>query len=284
MFRGFWGRFEFLRILPDVFRVLNARASPMQPIEHKTVVCHGVGRAVLVLVAVLALGTAASTAHAQAIHFVPPTWEGVPSSIEPLQSFRLLLITRDDINGFAGNDINTYNRAVQNAVSGSTVLGEYSGNFRCLCSTRDVDAKDNTSTVSSPHNPDPPIYWYKGDLIANNYADFYSVPWLSHDPKDENGGSSNVHQWWHLPWTGTNSDGTKSIYPMGDPWSSGWVTEGNAKSAGNELNNDYGDINGGGALRALRDLHRAEHAQRAHRTEGGGRRPAGHAEVGGLRP
>ncbi len=148
---------------------------------------------------------------------VPSDWPLIPdSSLTAGKSFRLLFATTALTNA-ESTDIDDYNALVQKraavAVEGN-LLG-FSGRFRVLGSTMTVDARDNTDTAPAGANyvadEGEPIYWLKGDMVADDYADFYDGSWDSRAGRTESRRSSYTGE----VWTGSKADGTKANTPLG---------------------------------------------------------------------
>ena len=140
---------------------------------------------------------------------VPTDWGLIPSGLNPGDSFRLLITTSGTTQAIAkpdnsGQDISTYNTFVQNLVkSGHADIQEHSSHFRAVGCTATTSAKDNTYTTGTGE----PIYWLKGNKVADNYDDFYDGSWDDEaDPRNENGAAANASG---IHWTGCNDDGTK---------------------------------------------------------------------------
>ena len=78
-------------------------------------------------------------------------------------------------------DIADYNTFVQDlAAAGHTGIRPYADGFNVVGCTASmpgfpagVNARDNTGTTGTG----VPIYWLKGNRVANNYADFYDGSW-----------------------------------------------------------------------------------------------------------
>ena len=134
---------------------------------------------------------------------VPHDWGLIPSGLGPGDSFRLLFVTSDTRNGRL-TTIETYDEHVQEAAAaGHSAIQTYSEHFKALASTETVDARDHTSSTESPGVP---IYWLDGAKVADNYSDFYDGDWDSNEPRNESGTEESST---NLPFTGSNSDGTK---------------------------------------------------------------------------
>ena len=92
----------------------------------------------------------------------------VPAGMVVGEQFRLLFLNTGARPGRRA--LSLYNSLVQSAASsGHADIRAFSGQFRALLSTREVDARDNTATTGGG----VPIYWLGGTKVADNYADFY---------------------------------------------------------------------------------------------------------------
>ena len=122
---------------------------------------------------------------------VPWHWDLVPDDRrQKRDEFRLIFLTE---TGFApdSTDIEDYNRFVQEqarAPDTPEALRAYHRWFRVLGSTADVDAIDNTATNFTGDDFGVPVYWLKGDRVADQYADFYDGGWAAENaPTDRRG-------------------------------------------------------------------------------------------------
>ena len=139
---------------------------------------------------------------------VPPTWRLVPTGIAAGESFRLLFVssTARDASAYG---ITAYDDHVRTAAAaGHASIRPYSGHFRVLASTKDVDARAHTLSThdSNASQTGVPIYWVGGGQVADDYRDFYSGSWSSNAPTDEFG---NVVDPGIEVFTGSASDGTR---------------------------------------------------------------------------
>ena len=130
--------------------------------------------------------------------------------------------------------------------------------FRALVSVyQGIDARGNTLTRHLTSPPDPghnsPIYWVRGEKVADNYADFYDGSWDSGKLKDYRGETipttDSAGGW---AWTGSKSDGTHATtdtgwsVAMGSPqawWSFGmrYVAYGRANESTGEIFKGWGE-------------------------------------------
>ncbi len=156
---------------------------------------------------------------------VPADWGLIPSGLGAGDRFRLLFVsstTRDATS----TDIADYNTFVQTAAaSGHTDIQSFSENFKVLASTASVAARDNTTTTGIG----VAIYWLNGNQVADDYGDFYDGSWDSNAPTSEDG--TNVSTLNVNVWSGSNSDGTISSWPLG----TSRPRRGDAKDPANEL-------------------------------------------------
>ena len=145
---------------------------------------------------------------------VPKDANGHPILAEG-DTFRVLLQTARNAIPRPNRAANSANiadldRLVRNGVGTNADLAAYKNLFKVLGSTPTVDARDHTGTTGTGE----PIYWFNGDKVADDYADFYDGTWDANtntSPRDQDG---NVPP--HAcPWTGSQADGTKSHRPFG---------------------------------------------------------------------
>ena len=162
---------------------------------------------------------------------IPGHWALKPSGLSRGDQFRLLFIT------FAGHaptstdidDYNTYVQSQANAGNAHSAIKPYSSGFRVVGSTRDDDARDNTSTEYTSSDKGVPIYWLNGNKVADDYEDFYDGGWDDEaNPRGRNGtrvGSDNA---WIF--TGSKRTGVEEIvngisYALGQSnVAIGWLT------------------------------------------------------------
>ena len=113
------------------------------------------------------------------IHEVPADWELLPEGVDwkPGDRFRLMFITSETRDAHSPR-IQDYNRFVQeSAAAGHDEIQPYSSGFRVVASTAAIDALDNTGMNWSGEARGLPVYWLKGDRVADDYADFYDGDW-----------------------------------------------------------------------------------------------------------
>ena len=148
---------------------------------------------------------------AQAQTDVPADWVLKPDTVGVGETFRLLLVTSTTRTATSGS-ISIYNTHVQSAVaSGHTAIQAHSALFKAVGSTAIVSARDNTATTYTAGDTGVPIYYLNGAKVADNYQDFYDGTWDSHSPTNELGNGTGVNR----VWTGSNSDGTINVRPLG---------------------------------------------------------------------
>ena len=74
------------------------------------------------------------------------------------------------------NDISHFNSLASDGVGGELEVGTVQGGVPGACARRRPWTRaDNTSTTGTG----VPIYWFKGDKVADDYADFYDGSWDS---------------------------------------------------------------------------------------------------------
>ena len=116
------------------------------------------------------------TTEADRVIEVPWDWDLVPEDLrQEGDRFRVIFLTD---TGLApeSTDIEDYNRYVQEqarAPDTPEALRTYHRWFRVLGSTAEVDARDNTAATGTGG----PVYWLKGDRVANTPAGLYGQNW-----------------------------------------------------------------------------------------------------------
>ena len=130
----------------------------------------------------------------------------VPEGLEVGDQFRLLFLTSTTRDAISSN-IETYNAFVQAAAGmGRRDIRAYRTGFLAVASTGDTDARDNTSTTGTG----VPIYWLRGNKLADNYADFYDGSWDDEaNVSDESGAAYTGLGSPQAVWTGSNDSGVE---------------------------------------------------------------------------
>ncbi|MYH06734.1 MAG: hypothetical protein F4194_09805, partial [Acidimicrobiia bacterium] len=163
-------------------RRLNSRASGIRTARLLTGLLLVLGYALLT-----GGGSAQEPANSQEPILVSNDWELVPDGIGPGEQFRLLFVTKDKRHSQV-RVIDSFNKFVQDQakLSGAALpaLIPYASRFRVVGSTATVSARANTATTG---NGGVPIYWVKGDKVADNYGDFYDGSWDSEVARDQAG-------------------------------------------------------------------------------------------------
>ena len=139
---------------------------------------------------------------------VPSTSALVPDGLTEGAQFRFLFLTSTTRDA-GSTDIADYNAFVQTAAAaGHAGIQGFSGDFRAVASTGDVDARDNTWTRGAG----VPIYWLGGAKLADDYADFYDGSWDDEaNATSESGGARGISADADNPWTGSDHDGTEEM-------------------------------------------------------------------------
>ena len=134
----------------------------------------------------------------------------IPAGLDVGDSFRLLFLTSTTRDATSTN-IEDYNAFVQTAAAaGHDALRDYSDRFLAVASTADDDARDNTATTGTG----VAIYWFGGNKIADNNADFYDGTWDDEtNATDESGSAYDDGGAVAFVWTGTDDDGTVVVNP-----------------------------------------------------------------------
>ncbi len=167
---------------------------------------------------------------------VPPAWGQVPAGLQPGNKFRLLFVTSGSREAGRRTTISEFDSFVRAAAgNGPASLRLFSGHFRALASTRDVDARKHTETSHSDFYQGLPVYWLGGGKVADHYADLYDGDWDLNEPRNEKGRAIGLNS---SVLTGSKSDGTKADGSqfLGQG-SSGVVREGRPGKSGKELDN-----------------------------------------------
>ena len=156
---------------------------------------------------------AAASSHVQ---YVYSDWNAKPSGISGGDQFRLIFLSSTKRKA-TSLDIADYNTFVQDlAAGGHNAIRPYADGFNVVGCTASmpgfpagVNARDNTGTTGTG----VPIYWLKGNRVANNYADFYDGSWDDEaNVKNESGNNGlNINQSANRPWTGCEHDGTEAF-------------------------------------------------------------------------
>ena len=153
-------------------------------------------------------GSTDAPAEEMAETTVPADWSLIPTGLGPGDSFRLLFIGSSNRNA-SSSDINVYNTFVQDLVeaTGHADIKAFSGTFRMLGSTEDVDARDNTGTTGTS----VAIYWLGGAKVADDYGDFYDGDWDEEATgRRESGVEVSIGTSWEI-WTGSAEAGTEAM-------------------------------------------------------------------------
>ena len=156
---------------------------------------------------------ATASSHVQ---YVYSDWNAKPSGISGGDQFRLIFLSSTKRKA-TSLDIADYNTFVQDlAAGGHNAIRPYADGFNVVGCTASmpgfpagVNARDNTGTTGTG----VPIYWLKGNRVANNYADFYDGSWDDEaNVKNESGNNGlNINQSANRPWTGCEHDGTEAF-------------------------------------------------------------------------
>ena len=157
-------------------------------------------------------GTVAVAAAGEWIGIVPP-------ELNPGDRYRILFVTHGKRNA-TSSDIDTYNAFVQEQAASASGNPFGAVTFKVLGSTEDVDVRCNTQTHRKKSDcpgvarvDNAPIYYYKGEKVADHYGDFYNGNWDSQAPRDQRG--SRVTRVRALPLsvaTGSNPEGEERIH------------------------------------------------------------------------
>ena len=175
--------------------------------------------AIIALIAtVYALGAATPQEALASSHveYVYSDWDPKPNAIGGGDQFRLIFLSSTKRKA-TSLDIADYNTFIRDLTSkGRSAIRPYADGFNVVGCTASmpgfpagVNARDNTGTTGTG----VPIYWLKGNRVANNYADFYDGSWDDEaNVKNESGDNGlNINQSANRPWTGCEHDGTEAF-------------------------------------------------------------------------
>ena len=136
--------------------------------------------------------------------------------------FRLMAVVEGKQDNYhkTEKDINGYNSHVQSRIAGSgdTNLAGASAGWRMVGCTEAVSARDN---IGAPATGGPPIYWFGGAQVADDYADFWDNSWdawgINGQAKNRNGEAyrDSGNDFDYYVWTGCRADGTASVNALG---------------------------------------------------------------------
>ena len=144
---------------------------------------------------------------------VPADWGLIPSGLGAGDSFRLIFLTstKSDLTSASISDYNTF--VQERAANGHTAIQDYSGLFKVVGSTEDVDARDNTNTLWTTADLGVKIFWLNGTQVADHYWDFYNGDWDDEaNNKNESGiDGQDTSQVANNPATGSEHDGTEDF-------------------------------------------------------------------------
>ncbi len=164
------------------------------------------GALTLTLLALLAPAAEANKPNCSASSGPYPAhedWVFTPESLDAGDTFRLLFATSATRSADSVLP-SVYNTFVRNAAKGGhgQIPASCGNRFNAIISTQYDSARFNTRTRST--DTDAPIWWVKGDKVADNYADFYDGSWDSRIARNEYGTTPISEQ---RVWTGSLSNG-----------------------------------------------------------------------------
>ena len=150
------------------------------------------------------------------VEYVYSDWDLKPSGVVGGDQFRLIFLSSTKRKA-TSLDIADYNTFIRDLTSeGHTGIQRYADAFNVVGCTASmpgfpagVNARDNTGTTGTG----VPIYWLKGNKVADNYQDFYDGSWDDEaNVKNESGSNGlNINQSANHPWTGCEHDGTEAF-------------------------------------------------------------------------
>ena len=142
---------------------------------------------------------------------VSPSSAVRPAEVARGEKFRVLFLTstKRDATSAAIADYNTH---VKNAAgAGHGDIRAYSSGFRAIASTETVDAVGNANLALDPSFGK--IFWFNGDKVADDHADFLDGSWDSLSAKNQAG--ANAAGSGTIVWTGSNDEGEERFYTGG---------------------------------------------------------------------
>ena len=175
---------------------------------------------------------------------VAPDWPLIPSGVSGGESFRLMFVTSES-TAATSTAISTYNTHAQDHAEHNPFLNSFSESFRALASTSAVGARANTLTRSGDKGNADPIYWVRGNKVADNYADMCDGRWdytgqSGQYPRSENGATITSAGW--EVWTGSTS---VCAADTGNQLGAATATRGKPNTAGEELDSGGPQTNSG---------------------------------------
>ena len=173
--------------------------------------------ALIALVATIYAFGAATPQEAVAsshVEYVYSDWGPKPNGVTGGDQFRLIFLSSTQRKPNSTN-IADYNAFVQDlAAAGHTGIQPYADGFKVVGCTAAVDARDNTATTFTNSNKGVPIYWLKGNKVADNYQDFYDGDWdeEANDKTELGNNGPDTSQAENFPATGCEDDGTEASF------------------------------------------------------------------------
>ncbi len=160
----------------------------------------------LPLLALLAPVAEANSANCSASSGPYPAhedWVFTPGSLDAGDTFRLLFATSAKRSADSVLP-SVYNDFVRTAAKGGhgQIPASCGNRFNAIISTQYDSARFNTRTRAT--DTDAPIWWVKGEKVADNYADFYDGSWDSRIARNEYGTTPIID---YRVWTGSLSNG-----------------------------------------------------------------------------
>ena len=136
----------------------------------------------------------------------------MPECLSPGDTYRVLFLTNARQNAIA-TDAATYDNFARGQASTNTNMGDFDAvTFQALISTAGESMRARTNTDPDNDGTGEPIFFYRGDKVADNYADFYDLSWDTNGQWNQRGvslgilsGDSSTQVW-----TGSTADGAIS--------------------------------------------------------------------------
>ena len=136
----------------------------------------------------------------------------MPECLSPGDTYRVLFLTNARRDALA-TDAATYDNFARGQASTNTNMGDFDAvTFQALISTAGESMRARTNTDPDNDGTGEPIFFYRGDKVADNYADFYDLSWDTDEQWNQKGNSLGTPSGdsFTQVWTGSTADGAIS--------------------------------------------------------------------------
>ena len=163
----------------------------------------------------------------------------MPECLSPGDTYRVLFLTNARRNATA-TDAATYDNFARGQASTNGTMDFDAVTFQALISTAGESMRARTNTDPVNNEPGEPIFFYRGDKVADNYADFYDLSWDTDGQWNQRGDSLGTLSGdsFRQVWTGSTADGAIST---GQTPGSTMVAYGEPSIAGEQFFSGTGD-------------------------------------------